>query len=91
VPTRSVTEAPAREYLDDCVNCQKRLFSGDMGLRYDEAIYACDECAPSYAGAKDGWEAEKDDDPPGYRQFIRVYEAHLAAGGSRDDKFVTEL
>lgn len=85
----------AREQLTDCVGCQKPLFVGDMGLAYQEGELCCESCAPTYEQAKAEWEEQIKDDPQnnpeGYAEFCKAYDAHIAAGGKPSDQCVSVL
>lgn len=97
--------AEARELLLDqhdaelagrCDACARPLFVGDQGHRIEDVGVFCAEHAPSWAEVEQYWqEAPPDPDDEEYterrRHFRASLEAHLAAGGSRDDKILYAL
>jgi hypothetical protein len=82
------------EIAGTCESCDKLLFEGDQGHRDDEGIMLCAADSPTWADAEKSWQeaiAYDDDDPEGRQAFDRALTAHLAAGGSRDDKLTHAL
>jgi hypothetical protein len=82
------------EIAGTCESCDKLLFVGEQGHRDDEGVMLCAEDSPTWADAAHSWQEalQHDDDDPERRQaFDRALAAHLAAGGSRDDKLTHAL
>lgn len=84
-----------REGIDDCVGCRKLLFVGDMGFSYQDGELCCAECAPTYEQAKVEWDeqikADPQNNPEGYAEFRKAYDAYIAAGSKPTDQCVSAL
>lgn len=72
-----------------CEGCGTILFVGDKGFRFDDGPICCEECAPTWANAKENIEAG--DDEEAKADFLPRFETYVADGGSPDDKLLIEL
>lgn len=80
------------EIAGHCESCGKLVFVGERGHRDDDGIVLCAEHSPTWDDAEKSWQsAEPEDDPDRHEAFTASFAAHLAAGGSRDDKLTHEL
>lgn len=86
----------APDLVGTCEGCGKQLFEGMKGHICEEGdpIF-CAECADfTWSDIKDQWEKgerEEADDDEARAEFMRSYEAHIAAGGSPDDVILHDL
>lgn len=80
------------ERFGDCVGCCAPIWEGDR-YAYDSenAIYTCEECAPSYEDMLDspGLFYDADGEYLTPEKARAAVDAHLAAGGSLTDKMVS--
>lgn len=81
------------DYVGACEGCNTPLFVGDTGMRCDDGPVLCGECALTWKDVKAQWDADEmlDDDPERRAAFMASYQAHLAGGGSADDKLSYQL
>lgn len=75
---------------EECDGCGKTLKQGDQYFPCDDGPYLCAECCPTFADAELHWQEDENDldetDSERKRVFMESLAAHLAAGGSKDDK-----
>ena len=85
-------EEDCPERLGSCEGCLDPIWEGDR-YAYDSenAIYACEECAPSYEDMLDspGLFYDADGEYLTPEKARAAVDAHLAAGGSLTDKMVS--
>lgn len=83
-------EAEVGEYIGCCEGCSHHLFAGDRYHSGDD-VYLCESCAPSYADMVEHPDNFRgtDDEPMTAEEADATAQAHLAAGGSLDDKLVS--
>ena len=78
-----------------CETCTAILLDGDKGHRcQDGDPIFCAACAPTWGDVQEQWasgDREDNDDEDNQDDFVRAYEAHLAAGGSPDDPILHDL
>lgn len=78
----------------NCESCDKLLFAGDHGHRCEDGPILCTDHSPTWGDCEQQWLAVAggdDDEPERRAEFEAAIAAHLAAGGSRDDKITYEL
>jgi hypothetical protein len=82
------TGVKLEQYVGNCEGCDKPMFFGDIGLICDDGPVLCAEHSPTWAQAKKQWDAgeQLDNDQDRLEAFMKSYAAHIAAGGSVDDK-----
>jgi hypothetical protein len=79
-------------HVGNCETCGRLLLDGDMGYSFDDGPIFCAEHAPQWRDVKamiadpDFWEEQEDRD-----RAQAALDAHMAAGGSMDDKVTYEL
>lgn len=76
-----------------CEGCSEPLFGGDL-YHGGIDVYLCQECAPSYADlltSYDNFRGRDDEDPMTKEEAQAICDAHVAAGGSLEDKMVHPL
>lgn len=87
-------EDPMPTHLYDCEFCREPIFEGDAYHHGDDGSL-CETCAPSYGDMLESPEHfcdfdDNGDDIPMTKEAARqIVDAHLAAGGSLEDKAVT--
>lgn len=75
-----------------CDSCRKALFFGDQGYAFDDGPEFCEEHAPTYGEHKAGWEEQTEpDDVERRAKAIATVDAHIANGGSLNDRYTHEL
>lgn len=94
------------EIAGECGACEMPIFCGEQGYNgYEDGPMFCATHAPSWGDLKSGWdeqtqvagfwdgEATEDDDGDCRRAhlFQQSYDAHIAGGGSPDDKVLYTL
>lgn len=82
-------EESCPELVGHCEGCSEPIWEGD---RYQSGdVYLCEKCAPSYADmlADPASFYNSDDEEMSADQAKAICDAHLAAGGSLDDKMVS--
>lgn len=89
--TEKPKSAPADEPLTEiCEGCDKIINEGDPCFRCDDGPCLCADCSPTYADAEIAWRADPSslfgEDKERREAFEESMAAHLAAGGSKDDK-----
>jgi len=80
----------AGEPLFHCEGCMEPIFEGEA-YHAGEDVGLCANCAPSYAdmiASHENFRGENDE-PMTVEEAKAVADAHVAAGGSIDDKMVT--
>jgi hypothetical protein len=83
-----------KDIVGSCEFCERLLLDGDKGHRGTDGVIVCEACAPTYGCLKKQREemvAESDDPEDDNALCLASIEAHIAAGGSLDDKVVHEL
>jgi len=82
------------EHHGDCLGCSAPIFEGDAYSPDVSGDILCEECSPTYADmvASPGHfmhvDDEGEDAPMTAEQARAIADAHVAAGGSLDDKMV---
>ena len=71
-----------------CETCNKPLPEGTLAFHCDDGPYLCAEHAPTWGDAEQNWGGDPNDpdDEASRADFRQALRAHLAAGGSKDDK-----
>jgi len=77
----------------DCEGCGKTMLYGEKHHPTADDCDLCAECAPSWGCIKRQWDGGRktDEDGGNKAEFMEAYAAHIAAGGSPDDKVLYEL
>ncbi len=78
-------------FLGECESCRAALHEGDLGFHHSDGVIVCENCAPTYAEADRGFEAQAFEFPEDYRHFCARMKNHLAGGGSMSDKYLVSL
>ncbi|HZQ01382.1 MAG TPA: hypothetical protein VFB13_17690 [Reyranella sp.] len=80
-------------FAGHCEFCDRLLFAGERGHYDREGAILCEPCAPTYGDWQQQLDGEKlpFDDPDDEADGRAAIAAHLAAGGSLDDKMLDEL
>lgn len=75
------------EPFTHCEGCSKPIFDGDP-YHAGSDVDLCADCAPTFADllAQPGSFADTEGEPMSFAAATEIYEAHIAAGGSADDK-----
>lgn len=87
----ALLERHEAEIAGRCETCDRLLFYGDRGHRCDDGPIVCEEHAPTWADIKEEWTCAVDPDPDDLREALADVEAHVAGGGSLEDKVIHEL
>lgn len=70
-----------------CEGCSDGIIHGEMGTTTSDGCSLCAICAPTWADCKSQWDEFPDQGDEGdYERLQAEYAAHIAAGGSPDDK-----
>lgn len=76
-----------REIISHCEGCSKPISDGDDYHRGHD-VDLCRDCAPSYSDMLSSPEyfLDTEGEPMTKQSAIDIYESHIAAGGSPEDK-----
>jgi hypothetical protein len=76
-----------RDITDVCEGCLDAIIVGEKYVPAGDGVVLCAECAPTWGEAKAQWDEFPDagEDGDG-TAFQKMYQAHIAGGGSADDK-----
>lgn len=82
-----------KDFLTTCEGCSGILLVDDQGQRCREGESLCAECAKTWGEIKEQWDADdlSEDEPGEKAGFLARYEAHIAAGGTPEDKLLYPL
>ena len=74
-----------------CEGCLKSICAGMKYMHTTDGCDLCEECAPTWSDIKEHWASfdpstDNEDESEGRSNAAREYDAHLAAGGSPDEK-----
>lgn len=84
-------EAHTGEYFSTCEGCLEPIFDGDKSHAGSDSRM-CEECAPAWAdmlSSPEHFEDTETGDPMTPDQAKALCDAHVAAGGSLNDKMVS--
>lgn len=82
------------EIAGECIGCTELLLVGEQGHRCRDGELLCEACAFTWADVKAQWDMGEDSDAESAEaraRFFSLFKAHIAGGGSPDDKILHAL